>query len=189
MKFCISLLIAYLSLTTFAFAEGGDWGARLQEAKAIQKRAKDRHDAATAVYEAEQKACFKKFRVIDCQLESRKRYSAIAKEARMLENEGKAQERQVRKEKRENKDARQAEEAPKKAAELKEKEAEVSAEKAKADAARAKKLADKARKTQEGQARRAKDAERLRGKQEAHDRHVKEKLDKAARRAAEEEKK
>lgn len=187
---CLGALL--LMLAGAASAQSGDlaaqekaWDARVATAKEKQARGKKMKDAAKKRFDAEQKACFKEFRVTDCQKDSRLRYNQATKEARLIENEGSAEEREVRRERRNDKDARYAAEAPKRAQELRDKEAATRSERSAEQAARDKKLADKAQKAKEGAARRASDAERIRAKQEAHERKVQKRMERAARREAE----
>ena len=168
-------------------ARRADWDQRLAFAKEKQAKAKADRGAADALLEAEQKTCYKKFLVTDCQNASRLRHAAAAKKARMLDNEGAKEERQIRKEIRDDKDARRAADAPRRAAELRDKERMIAAQRAKDAAERAQHRANKERQAQEGQARRASDAERVRKKQEDHQRKVDQQLEKAARRDAERE--
>lgn len=160
-----------------------DWDARLERAKAVQEDGKARKQAALEAYEAERKACFKKFLVTSCQLDAKKRYNEVLKEARRIENDGSAQERQVKKERLNDKDARRVEDAPRREADLQDREARTEQERTLAEDERLKKEADKAAKQEEGVRRRAANEERLRAKREDHERKVAEKMEKAERRA------
>lgn len=166
-------------------AQVADWDRRLARAKAMQRAGSAAHAEATARLESEKKACFKKFRVNDCQGEARQRYVAAVKEARREENEGKALERQVKKERLGDKDARRIEDAPRRAADLEERQAATREERAAAAANREERIADKAAKAEEGEARRRANEARIREKQAKHDRRVAEKMEKARRREAE----
>ncbi|MGE5386179.1 MAG: hypothetical protein ACM3SV_09875 [Betaproteobacteria bacterium] len=157
----------------------------MQQAKALQKEGKARKAQSKQRYEAEKKACFKKFRVNDCQEDARQRYVVATNEARRVENRGLAEERQIKKEKLAEKDARRVAEAPEREADLKEREADNAAERAEKDAKRDKKLADKAKKAQEGERRRSKEEARREKKQAQHERQVAEKMEKSQRREAE----
>lgn len=162
-------------------AQRSDWETRLAAAKEKQSRGNQMKQAAKKTFDAEQKACFKRFRVTDCQQESRLQYNQALKAARAQVNEGEAEERQVRKEQRDDKDARYAAEAPQRAAELKAREARVSSERSATETQQAQRLADKEAQARAGAQRRARDAERQRKKQEAHERKVQERLEEAAR--------
>lgn len=161
-----------------------DWARRMDYAKAQQKEAGDKKDRAKEILEAKQKACFKKFRVNDCQQEAKQEYIKAAAEARRQENEGKALERQIKKEQLADKDARRIEEAPQKEADLKERKAETQVERQEAEAERASKVEKKAQKEAEGEAKARANEERLRQKREQHERRVAEKLQKAQGRDA-----
>lgn len=161
-----------------------EWDARMTAAKEKQHRAAAMRAEETRRFEAEQKDCYKKFRVIDCQRDSRMRHNQVVRQARVLENEGQSEERLVRKERRTDKDARQAVENKKRAAELPGKEAAVARERQRDEAERTAKLSKKEKQKAEGVRRRARDAERIRNKQEAHERKVQKQMEKAARREA-----
>lgn len=181
----LALVLPAQAQTSDLAAKEKAWDARIAAAKEKQARGKSMKEAARKRFDAEQKACFRQFRVTDCQKESRLRYNQATKEARLVENEGSAEEREVRKERRDDKDARYAAEAPKRAQELRDKETAVSSQRSAEQLSREKKLADKAQKAKEGAARRARDAERIREKQEAHERKVQKRMERAARREAE----
>lgn len=187
MNFCFAtaflavLLLAPLSASAADDAvQRADWDARLAVAKEKQARGSQMKQAAKKAFDAEQRDCYKRFRVTDCQQESRLRFNQALKEARAHSNEGDAEERQVRKEQRDDKDARYAAEAPQRAADLKAREARVSSERSAMEAQQAQRLADKAAQAKAGAQRRARDAERQRQKQEAHERKVQQKLEEAA---------
>lgn len=162
-----------------------DWETRLNYAKALQKDGKEKKSAAVSKYEATKVACFKRFRVTDCQEDARTVYIKATAEARRIENRGLALERQIKKERLADKDARHIEEAPEREADLKQREADTAAERAQAEEQRAKTLADKKRKAEENTAKRAKEAEKRLKKQEKHEKMVAEKMEKARRREAE----
>lgn len=166
-------------------AQKAAWEERLREAKSLQRDAKAKKDESERRYEAEQKACFSRFRVYDCQDAARQRHLAVAAEARKIENYGLALERQVKKEQLADKDARRAAEAPQREADLRERETEVAADRAETAAIQEKKMADKAVKAEEGARRRADDEARRQKKQERHEREMAEKMEKAKRPEAE----
>lgn len=186
-------LIALLVLSFSALADSSgpdpeqlaDWQQRLEQAATLQAEGKARRAAADQTLDEKYPACFKKFLVNACRRDARAEHISAAKEARRLENEGKALERAVKKEQLIDKDQRAAEAVPKREAELKARETEVSAEReAKAERETATR-AEKAKKTEEGSQRQAADAEKYRKKQEDHDARVAGKMKEAARRSAE----
>lgn len=160
------------------------WDESLAKAKALQQEGRDKKSAAENLFESEKLACNKKFRVYDCQAEARQRYIPAIKEARRLENEGKAIERQVKKEQLADKDQRRRDEAPQLEADLRQREAETGADRAAAEAKREQRLAGKEEKAAEGAKKRAANEERLRLKREKHEQKVAEKMERAARREA-----
>lgn len=160
-----------------------DWDSRMAHAQELQAEGKARKQAALDLFDAEKKACFKKFMVTNCQLVAKKRYNESMKEARRISNEGGTLERQVKKERLEDKDARRVEDAPRREADLRDRQARTAEDRALAEQERQKKEADKAQQTAEGAQRRAANEERLRQKREAHERKVAEKMQKAERRA------
>ena len=129
-------LIALLAISFSALAdESGptlaqqaDWQARLDKAEALKADAQARQLAADQTLQEQHAACFKKFLVYSCQSDAHKAHLAAQKEARLLENEGKALERAVKKEQLSDKDQRRSEAAPQRAADLQQRQAETSAE-------------------------------------------------------------
>lgn len=191
--FVAARLIALLALSCSALAAGrepgpeqqADWQQRLEQASALQAEAKVRQATADQLFEQKSAACFKKFLVNACQQEARREQVTAAKEARRLENEGKALERAVKKEQLSDKDRRHAAAMPERAAERQQREAEVSAERETAAARQAATRASKARQADERSQQRAAEAAAQRQKQAAHDARVATQVKEAERRAAE----
>lgn len=188
---CLILAAGSLVLPVAASAEDAagpsaeqraDWASRLEEAKALQEQGVARQKDAKQVFETRKMECFKKFRVTDCQQKAKQQYIQATNEARRIENEGKAREQEVRKEELADKDARRLAREPKREAELRAREAEVRSEREQADSTRAARLAEKEEQARVGAERRAADEERLRRKQEAHQKKVAEKMEKARQR-------
>lgn len=161
-----------------------DWASRREEAKALRQKGAARKSEAEARFSAREKECFQKFRVIDCQQEARQQYIEASHEAQRIENAGLALERQVKKEELAQKDARRLAEAPQREADLKLREAETRIEREESASSRAAKSAGKEEKARIGAERHAAHEERLRRKQEAHERKVAEKMAKARQREA-----
>ena len=186
-------LIALLAFSFSALAdESGptleqqaDWQARLDRAEALKADAQARQLAADLVLQEQYAACFKKFLVYSCQSDAHKAHLAAQKEARLLENEGKALERAVKKEQLSDKDQRRSEAAPQRAADLQQRQEEVSAEREAAMLQEAATRASKAQKAEEGSKRQAADAEKYQQKQTDHDARVAAKVKEAERRSAE----
>ncbi len=188
-----AVVIALLAMTFSAgaaengpeAAQAADWEARLVQADALQREGAARKNAADAKYQQQHKACFKAFRVYACQENANTERVSEVNEARRLMSEGKAQELQVKKEQGSDKALRREAEAPKRAAELEARELETQAERKAAAEAEAATRAAKAIKAEEGQKRRAADAERQAKKREEHEARNARQMEKAARRAAE----
>ncbi|MCB4360094.1 hypothetical protein [Quatrionicoccus australiensis] len=162
-----------------------DWKARLDKAAALQAEGKQRQAEAARVQALKDAECEHKFLVNSCLNESREEYMVVSRQARLLENEGKAIERQVKKEQLSEHDRQQRAEAPKRAAELQARQTETAALRDEAESREAAIRTDKERKAAEGARRKADDAAKQRRKQQEHAARVAEKMDKAARRAAE----
>ena len=161
-----------------------DWDRRLEEAKAQQNAGKAQKAAARQLFESEKVACFKKFRVTDCQEDALGRYQISTKEARRIENDGLAKERQVKKEQLEDKDKRYIAEAPERAADRAKREATTAENRQKKTETIARKLAEKQKKASDGADRHARDAERLEKKRLRHEKKVAEQMEKAKAREA-----
>lgn len=161
-------------------ARQADWDARLDKAGALVEDSRARKDTARQVMEEKTAACNRKFMVNACRDEVRRDYLKASHEAQRLEIEGKAIEREVKKEQIADREKRRIEEAPQRAADLRAREAETEAARQATHNKIEATEADKARKAAEGEKRKADDAERLRQKQEAHERRVAEKMRKAA---------
>jgi colicin import membrane protein len=189
----VARLIAVLAISASALAADGgtaadqsaDWQQRLDKAAALQAEARSRRVAADQLLEDTKADCFKKFRVTACQDEARSEHQGAMREARRLENEGKALEREVRKEQLTDKDKRRAETARQHEAELKVRETETAAARQTAEAETAAALAGKARKAAEGERRKAAAEEKQRKKRADHEARIAEKSRKAERQAAE----
>lgn len=192
-RFVATRLIVLLALNCSALAaakepgpeQQADWQQRLEQASALQAEAKARQAVADQLFEQKSAACFKKFLVNACRQEARREQVAATKEARRLENEGKALERTVKKEQLNDKDRRHAAAIPERAAERQQREAEVSAERETAAAREAATRASKARQADERSQQRAAEAAAQRQKQAAHDARVASQVKDAERRATE----
>ena len=111
----------------------------MAHAQELQAEGKARKQAALDLFDAEKKACFKKFMVTNCQLVAKKRYNESMKEARRISNEGGTLERQVKKERLEDKDARRVEDAPRREADLRDRQARTAEDRDLAEQERQKK--------------------------------------------------
>lgn len=186
-------LIALLAISCSVLAADGgsspelqqaDWQQRLDGAAALQAEARARQGEADERLEQTKSECFKKFRVNACQEEARAEHMLATREARRLENQGKAAEREVSKEQLADKDKRRAEAARQRAADLRVREAETATARQAGVAEEAAARADKATKAEEGARRKAAEEEKQRKKQADHEARVAEKMRKAARPAA-----
>lgn len=188
-----ALVIALLAVTFSAGAAGNepdaglvaDWEMRLEKAAGLQREGQLRKAAANQVLENKKAACFKAFRVYACQEEAQAEYVLEANEARRMDNEGKAMERQVKKEQASDKSLRRAAEAPAREIELETRASETAAERKAAEEAEVATRASKAIQSEEGQKRRAAEAERQQKKRADHEARQARQMEKAARRAAE----
>lgn len=187
-----ALLIALLLVgSSVLAAESGpspeqmaDWQQRLDQAAALQAEARQRQAEADGLLETKSVECRKKFLVNSC-LESASREHVVAsREARRLENQGKAMQREVKKEQLNDKDKRRAEEAPAHQAEMALRKSEVAAERQAADEQAAANKAAKEKKAAEGASRKAAEAEKHRRKVEEHEARVAAKKREAEQRAA-----
>jgi colicin import membrane protein len=165
-------------------AQEADWEQRVARAAELQRSAAAGKAAAEKVLEEKSTACYRKFLVNRCLDEAQAEYLEANKDARRLNNEGKAIERQVKKEQFSAREARWAAEMPTREAELRAREAETAAARAEAEATAAATRAAKARKAEEGAQRKAEDAERLRRKQADHEARVTAQVEKADAKAA-----
>lgn len=185
----VARLIALLAISGSVLAADGGTAAdrqqRLDKAAALQAEARSRRGAADQLLNDKKADCFKKFRVTACQDEARSEHQEAIREARRLENEGKALEREVRKEQLTDKDRRRAETARQHDAELKLREAETAAARQAAEAEAATASLAKEKRAEEGGRRKAAEAERQRKKQADHEARVAEKRHQAERQAAE----
>lgn len=166
-------------------AQRADWEQRLAHASELAEKGQALKSEAKERFEARKKECLRKFRVNACEYDAKQDYVQATHEARRIENDGKALERQVRKEQLAGEDARRLADAPRRAAELEAREAAARAERGRDEEARAEKLAEKEAQARAGAERRAAAEERLRKKQEKHDRKVAEKMAKNRQREAE----
>jgi colicin import membrane protein len=131
-------------------AQAADWAARMERAVALQREGSERKAEAERVFEKAGTECYQKFLVNRCRANARTEYREEVKEARRIENEGKAIERQVKKEQLNARDREAEALAPQRAAELQAREAETAAARSSAAALEAEKRADQARKAEEG---------------------------------------
>ena len=164
--------------------QNADWEQRLTRAAELRRAGAERQAAADKLYEELEPACYKKFLVNRCRDNAYRELTALTKEAKRLENEGKAIERQVRKEQFSARDVEAAAMAPVREARLEALEVETAAARTEAEIDEARTRADKERKAEEGARRKAEEAERLRKKQAEHEARVAEKAQKANAKAA-----
>lgn len=191
--FVAARLIALLAVGASALAadsepsaeQQADWQRRLDRAAALKAEGKARQEAADKRFAEADAACDRKFLVNACRDKARTEHLPEAREARRLENEGKALEREVKKEQLSDRDQRRAAAAPQHEADLRAREAETAAERRASAADEAATRAHKAQQAAEGSQRKAAEAERQRKKQEDHAARVARKMRDAERRAAE----
>ena len=164
--------------------QNADWEQRLTRAAELRRAGAERQAAADKLYEELEPACYKKFLVNRCRDNAYRELTASTREAKRLENEGKAIERQVRKEQFSARDVEAAAMAPVREARLEALEVETAAARTEAEIDEARTRADKERKAEEGARRKAEEAERLRKKQAEHEARVAEKAQKANAKAA-----
>jgi colicin import membrane protein len=183
--FCIGLLAALMSVAQAAptAEQNADWERRLTRAAELRSEAAERQAAADRLYEAQEPSCYKKFLVNRCRDNAFRELTESSREAKRLENEGKAIERQVKKEQFSAHDVEAAARAPEREDKLKALEVETAAARTEAELEEATARADKARKAEEGARRKAEEAERLRRKQAEHEARVAEKMEKSAAKA------
>lgn len=137
-----------------------DWQRRLDKAEALQSQAKVAQEAADKAYGEKEKLCYKKFLVNACRDEAAAENTRLTREARRIENEGKALERQVRKEQLSDKDARYIADADVRAADLQARQTATAAVQAAAAASAETERANKEQRAAEGARRRAEAAEK-----------------------------
>ena len=166
-------------------APASDWASRLARADALIAEAKGKQSVADAEFSAADRTCYQKFLVNRCRDEAHKAHVVATREARRLENEGRAIEREVKREQLAEKDRERAASEPQRDQEHADKARQVAAEREQAAAERAAKLADKERKAEEGARRRAAEAERLAKKQADHAARVAARIEASERKAAE----
>jgi colicin import membrane protein len=190
-------LIALLAISFSALAadsepsaeQQSDWQQRLDRAASMKAEAQARQAAAERLQEQKSAECFKKFLVNACQKEADHEHMLESREAKRLENQGKALEREVKKEQLNDKDKRRAEAAPQHEADLRARQAETAAAQQSIETEQAASRADKEKKAAEGAKRKAAEAEKQRKKQADHEARQAQKMQKAARHAAEDEQK
>jgi len=164
--------------------QNADWEQRLTRAAELRRAGAERQAAADKLYEELEPTCYKKFLVNRCRDNAYRELTASTREAKRLENEGKAIERQVRKEQFSARDVEAAAMAPVREARLEALEVETAAARTEAEIDEARTRADKERKAEEGARRKAEEAERLRKEQAEHKARVAEKAQKANAKAA-----
>lgn len=165
-------------------AQQAEWQQRLERAAELKAEGKAYLAAADQVFEDRTLACAEKLLVNGCRNEARQVHIAAAKEARAIENRGKALELAVKKEQALDRDQRLAADLQQRDADLKARATDVRDDRQAASELRAKTLANKARRAEEGMSRKAAEAERLRQKQAAHDARLADHMKGAERRAA-----
>lgn len=159
------------------------WQERLGQATAMREESQDMHRAAGKLLEQKNLECAKEFLVNACRNEAYQAYLKTSREARRLDNDGKALEREVRKEQAAARRQRVADEAPQREAERRERQAETAAARQASEHKAEQTRTDKARQAVNGERRKAREAEKLRRKQAEHEAHAAEMKRKAARRA------
>ncbi len=164
--------------------QNADWQQRLTRAAELRRAGAERQAAADRLYEAQEPACYKKFLVNRCRDNAYRELTESTREAKRLENEGKAIERQGKKEQFSVRDVEAAAMAPAREARLEALEVETAAPRTEAEIEEARTRADKERKAEEGARRKAEEAERLRKEQAEHKARVAEKAQKANAKAA-----
>lgn len=184
--FCFGLLSGWATVVQGAptAEQNAEWEQRLARAAELRREGAERQAVADKLYEAQEPACYKKFLVNRCRDNAFRELTEASREAKRLENEGKAIERQVKKEQLSARDVEAAAKAPEREAKLKALEVETAAARTEAELEEATTRADKARKAEEGARRKAEEAERLRRKQAEHEARVAEKMQKANAKAA-----
>lgn len=182
----VALLIALGAQAGSACAESApspeqqaDWQRRLLQADELKNQAKAAQMAADRLYGEKQKACYQKFLVNACRDEAGAENTRLTREARQIENEGKALERQVKKEQLSDKDARYIAEADGRAADLRARQAETAEAQAAVSASEAAARADKERQAAEGLQRRAAAAEQHAKKVADHQARVARQMEKS----------
>lgn len=178
---CIGVLCGWALLAHGApgAEQAADWEKRLARAAELRQEGARRQAEADRLYEEQEPACYRKFLVNRCRNEAYRELTESSRDARRLENEGKAIERQVKKEQLSDRDLEAAARAPEREARLQALEIETAAARTEAEIEEARTRADKERKAEEGARRKAEDAERLRKKQADHEARVAEKMQKA----------
>jgi colicin import membrane protein len=182
---CLGLLsgLSTVAMGAPTAEQNADWEQRLARAAELRRAGAERQAAADKLYEAQEPACYKKFLVNRCRDNAFRELTESSREAKRIENEGKAIERQVKKEQFSARDVEAAVLAPERETKLKALEVETAAARTEAELEEATTRADKARKAEEGARRKAEEAERLRRKQAEHEARVAEKMEKSAAKA------
>lgn len=185
LSFAVGLIALALLNAPLSAAESGvspeqqaDWDLRLEKAAALTAEGQARQQEAGRILEEKNIACRKKFLVNACLKKNDEEYTAVARQARQMTNEGKAIELQVKKEQLSDRDLRRQAEIPQREAELRERQAETAANRQATTEREATIRADKEKKAEEGAKRKAAEAEKLRQRQAAHDARVAEKMQK-----------
>lgn len=180
----LSLLLA-LPVSALAVDAGREaaWQERLGRATAMREESRAMHSAASKQLAQKDLECTREFLVNACRNEAYQSYLKSSREARRLDNDGKALEREVRKEQAAERRQRIADEAPQREAERRERQAETAAARQASEQKAERTRADKARQAVDGERRKAREAEKLRRKQVEHEARAAEMKRKAERRA------
>lgn len=180
----LSLLLA-LPLTALAADAGREaaWRERQERAAAMREESRDMHGAASKLLEQKNLECAKEFLVNACRNDAYQAYLKSSREARRLDNDGKALEREVKKEQAADRRQRIADEAPQREAERRERQAETAAARQASERKAERTRADKAHQAVNGERRKAREAEKLRRKQAEHEARAAKMKQKAERRA------
>jgi len=187
---CIGILCGWALLAQGepTAEQNADWEQRLARAADLRRESATRQAEADKLYEEQEAACYRKFLVNRCRDNAYRELTDSGREARRLENEGKAIERQVKKEQLSARDLEAVARAPAREVRLQALEIETAAARTEAEIEEARTRADKERKAEEGARRKAEDAERLSKKKADHEARVAEKMQKAEAKAAAEAK-
>lgn len=180
----LALPVAVLAAEGETAAQQAGWQERLDKAAAMQAASQKQQAEADRLLAERNAVCAGKFLINDCRNAASREHVKTTREARRLDNDGKALEREVKKEQLAERKKQEAADAPKREAELQERQAEAAAARQIAAEKIAVSRAGKEKKAAEGEQRRAAAAEKQRRKQAEHDARVARKMREAEQRAA-----
>ena len=160
------------------------WPARLDRGAAMRAQSEALQAEADELLARKNTECATQFFINDCRNAAAREHLKTTREARRLENDGKALEREVKREQLSGRNKQRAEEAPRRAADLELRQAESVAGRQEAEDRIAARTAEKAAKAAEGEKRKIAEAEKQRKKQADHDARVAKKMREAEQRAA-----